>query len=68
MDQFWGARSRVANIIMLGAVMKITGMLKTDSVVEALTDTLGKKKPALLEINIIALSKGVEAAMKESDK
>lgn len=59
---------RVANIIMLGAVMKITGMLKTDSVEEALTDTLGKKKAALLEINIVALSKGVEAAMKENDK
>jgi 2-oxoglutarate ferredoxin oxidoreductase subunit gamma len=59
---------RVANIIMLGAVMKITGMLKTDSVVEALTDTLGKKKAALLEINIVALSKGVEAAMKETNK
>ena len=59
---------RVANIIMLGAVMKITGMLKTDSVVEALTNTLGKKKAALLEINIVALSKGVEAAMKETIK
>jgi len=59
---------RVANIIMLGAVVKATGMLSSGSVAAALTDTLGKKKAALLEVNISALNKGIEAAEKEARK
>ena len=59
---------RVANIIMLGAVVKATGMLTADSVSAALTDTLGKKKAALLEVNLAALNKGVAAAEKEACK
>lgn len=59
---------RVANIIMLGAVIRTTGMLSADSVNAALTDTLGKKKAALLEVNISALSKGIAAAEKEISK
>lgn len=57
---------RVANIIMLGAVIKTTGMLSSDSVTAALTDTLGKKKAALLEVNLNALNKGIGAAEKEA--
>ena len=59
---------RVANIIMLGAVIKASGMLSADSVASALTDTMGKKKAALLEVNLSALSKGIEAAEKEARK
>ena len=58
---------RVANIIMLGAVASCTGMIKPESINSALGDTLGKKKAALLEINLAALKKGVEAA-KEACK
>lgn len=57
---------RVANIIMLGAVIKATGMLSADSVTAALTDTLGKKKAALLEVNLSALNKGIGAVEKEA--
>lgn len=60
---------RVANIIMLGAVVKTTGMLKPDSIAGALIDILTqKKKDKLVDINIQALNKGVEAAEKEACK
>lgn len=59
---------RVANIIMMGAVIKATGMLTADSVSAALTDTLGKKKAALLEVNLAALNKGIAAVEKEARK
>lgn len=59
---------RVANIIMLGAVIRATGMLSADSVSGALTDTLGKKKAALLEVNLAALNKGITAMEKEACK
>ena len=59
---------RVANIIMLGAVIGVTGMLQPQSVVAALEDNMGKKKSALLAINVAALNKGIEAACKEATK
>lgn len=59
---------RVANIIMLGAVAKATGMLSAESIVAALTDLLGKKKAALLEINLQALNMGMAAVEKEACK
>lgn len=60
---------RVANIIMLGAVLKATGMLRPESVAGALTDILTqKKKDKLVAINIQALNKGVEAVEKEARK
>ncbi len=59
---------KVANIIMLGAVIKATGMLSVDSLTAVLSDTLGKKKAALLEVNISALNKGIEAVGKEACK
>ena len=60
--------TRVANIIMLGMVIKATGMLSAKSVTAALEDSMGKKKAALLEVNITALNKGIEAAEKEMGK
>ncbi len=55
---------RVANIIMLGAVVKGTGMLHAASVSSALEDLMGKKKAALLEVNLKALNKGINAVEK----
>ncbi len=52
---------RCANIIMLGAVIELTGMLKEASVAEALRETMGTKKAALLELNLAALKKGLTA-------
>lgn len=56
---------RVANIIMLGAVAKATGMLGTEAITGAIKEFLGKKKAALLDINLQALNTGIEAAEKE---
>ncbi len=52
---------RVANIIMLGAVIAHTNMLSQEATSAAISDTLGAKKAALLEINLKALTLGVEA-------
>ena len=57
---------KVANIIMLGAVVKTTGMLSEEAMASALSDLMGKKKSALLEANLAALNKGIEAAQKEA--
>ena len=59
---------RVANIIMLGAIVAKTGMLSVDAVSAALTDLLGKKKAALLEVNLQALNLGITAVEKEACK
>lgn len=59
---------KVANIIMMGAVVKTTGMVTADAMAAAITDVLGKKKASLLEENINALNKGIEAAGKEASK
>ena len=59
---------RVANIIMLGAVVEATGMLGSDTVKTTLTETLGKKKAALVKVNMEALDKGIEAAKREMHK
>ena len=57
---------RVANIIMLGAVIRATGMLGKESVADALASALGKKaKTQLLEVNMRALQKGVEVMEKK---
>jgi 2-oxoglutarate ferredoxin oxidoreductase subunit gamma len=59
---------RVANIIMLGAVIKKTKMLQVSSVSGALEDLMGKKKAALLEVNLGALQKGINAAEEVMNK
>lgn len=56
---------RIANIILLGVIIGKTRMLKPASVIAAIEEILGKKKPALLEINIAALKKGLAIAEKE---
>ncbi|MBF0529585.1 MAG: 2-oxoacid:acceptor oxidoreductase family protein [Deltaproteobacteria bacterium] len=56
---------RCANIIMLGAVAGLTGMLTTPSLIGAIEDHMGKKKAALLDLNISALKKGLQVVGKE---
>ncbi len=48
----------------LGAVLARTGLLKLETVEQVLTETMGAKKPALLEMNIKALHTGYEAGLK----
>ena len=55
---------RSANMVMLGAVLARTGLLKLETVEQVLTETMGAKKPALLEMNIKALHAGYEAGLK----
>ncbi|MDO5536349.1 MAG: 2-oxoacid:acceptor oxidoreductase family protein [Desulfovibrionaceae bacterium] len=53
---------RCVNMVMLGAVIARTGMLKRDTITSVLEDTMGKKKPELLELNLKAFNAGYEAA------
>jgi len=53
--------SRSANMVMLGAFIKKSGVVSLESVIEALAQTLGGKKK-LLDINERALRAGYELA------
>jgi 2-oxoglutarate ferredoxin oxidoreductase subunit gamma len=52
--------ARVANIVTLGAFIKKTGLLKSESIEKAIADLFSDKKPELVEINIKALKLGME--------
>ncbi len=55
--------ARVFNIIILGVVIKATGVLEADYVKNAMIAAFGKKfdnNPALKEMNFKALEKGIE--------
>ncbi len=51
---------RVANIICLGAFIKKTDLLKTESITGAIEDLFSGKKTGLVEINKLALHRGKE--------
>lgn len=57
---------RCANMVMLGAVLAGSGLLKLETVEEVVKETMGKKKPELVELNINALRTGYAAVEKES--
>lgn len=57
---------RCANMVMLGAVLAGTGLLKLETVEEVVRETIGNKKPQLVELNIEALRNGYSAMKKES--
>ena len=48
-------------MVMLGAILKKTGVVTIDSAMEALKATFGPKKEHLLPINRQAMEKGAEA-------
>ncbi len=56
---------RVANIVMLGAFVELTGAVKKESVLEALSEKLGASKAHLMEINEKAFEKGAEAVKQQ---
>lgn len=58
---------RCANMVMLGAVLAKTGLLKLETVEEVVRETLGAKKPKLVDLNIDALRTGFAAVEKEAD-
>ena len=53
------SKSRV-NMVMLGAVAKASGFIPLSAVKELVSDTLGKKYPALLENNLKGIELGFE--------
>ena len=50
--------SRVANIVMLGAYLKCTGVVKPETLIRCLEATLGKKKAHLIPMNEEAMKRG----------
>ena len=52
---------RVANIVMLGALVAAGDIVKEESALEMLDDKLGKKKPEFIPMNRNAFQKGKEA-------
>ncbi len=61
--------SRVFNIIVLGTVIRATGVLDLKDIKKALEDQFGKKfkeKPELRELNFKALEKGAELLEKKA--
>ena len=55
---------RSVNMVMLGAVIAKTELLKRETIMAVLEETMGRKKPELLEFNIKAFNAGYEAAGK----
>lgn len=55
---------RSANMVMLGAVIAKTGMLKKQTVEEIITKVIGAKKPALVDMNVKAFQAGYDAVAK----
>jgi 2-oxoglutarate ferredoxin oxidoreductase subunit gamma len=53
---------RMANIVALGALVAVTGMLPPETVAQALRDHLPKSKRTMLEPNLQALRRGAELA------
>jgi 2-oxoglutarate ferredoxin oxidoreductase subunit gamma len=52
---------RVANIVMLGAVLKETGVCEPDNVIESLAKVLGPGKEHLIPLNREAIQKGADS-------
>lgn len=51
----------VANIVALGVIIRLTGMLKEESIIRAIEDVF-EDKPEALELNGKAFKKGIELA------
>ncbi|WP_077368663.1 2-oxoacid:acceptor oxidoreductase family protein [Anaerosalibacter sp. Marseille-P3206] len=56
---------KVANMVMLGAYLEATKIVKVESVLEAFTKVFGESKAKLLPINKKALEKGAEAVKSQ---
>ncbi len=52
--------SKVAGMVVLGAYLKVTDVVKKSTLIEALKKVLGKKKLDLIPVNEEALKKGAE--------
>ncbi|MTI68504.1 MAG: 2-oxoacid:ferredoxin oxidoreductase subunit gamma [Firmicutes bacterium] len=52
--------AKVANMVMLGAYLELTKIVKVESVIEALKKVFGESKAHLIPLNEKALAKGAE--------
>ncbi|MDI6871599.1 MAG: 2-oxoacid:acceptor oxidoreductase family protein [Bacillota bacterium] len=59
---------RVANMVVLGALLAVTGVAKPESVVASLRKTLPERRQNLIPLNEQALAKGAEAAQGAAAK
>ncbi len=50
--------TRVIGMVMMGAYLKVTGIVKPETIIESLVYVLGEKKRALIPINEKALAEG----------
>lgn len=57
--------ARVANMVMLGAYLNVTKLVKVESVIQAFTKVYGDKKKKLIPINEKAIEAGGNTAGKE---
>ncbi|MBQ9988769.1 MAG: 2-oxoacid:acceptor oxidoreductase family protein [Clostridia bacterium] len=55
---------RTANMVMLGAVAAITGVVKTESAVAALREAFGERRAHLIPVNEKAMALGAERTEK----
>ncbi len=53
---------KVANVVMLGAYIALSHVVKKETVLGAIEDVLGKSKRHLLDINVNALEEGIKFA------
>jgi 2-oxoglutarate ferredoxin oxidoreductase subunit gamma len=52
---------KAANMVMLGAFLELTNIVKPDSVLKAFTKVFGEDKAKFIPLNAMALEKGAEA-------
>lgn len=57
---------RCANMVMLGAMLAGTGILKLETIEEVVNEVFGAKKPKLVGLNVEALRAGYAAMNKEA--
>ncbi len=55
--------SKVLNMVTLGAFAKASGLVTVDAVKKALDETLSGRNKALLEMNVKAVQRGMEAVL-----
>ncbi len=55
---------KVANIVVLGALVESTGIVDKEICIETIKEKLGKRKPKFLPMNLEAFAKGLEIAKK----
>jgi 2-oxoglutarate ferredoxin oxidoreductase subunit gamma len=54
--------AKVLNMVMLGAYIAKTGVVKADTLVDYVKEVFGSKKPELVELNKKAIEKGAASA------